>query len=211
MSPSWFGRVRSPRTSRNKIGPRRDKCRILELESLESRQYLSASPVEVATPDYVAMRPANGAAPQTTSGPTGMTPAEIRSAYGFSSVTFAGGIAGTGAGTTIAIVDAYDDPTIANDLHQFDLQFGLPDPTLTKVNQNGGTVLPAANKSWATEIALDVEWSHAIAPGANILLVEANSSSFSDLLTAVNTARNAAGVVAVSMSWGGSEFSGETS
>ena len=149
--------------------------------------------------------------PQTTSGPTGMTPAEIRSAYGFNSVTFSGGVAGNGAGTTIAIVDAYDDPNIANDLHQFDLAFGLPDPTFTKDNQTGGTTLPAANKSWSTEIALDVEWAHAIAPGANILLVEANSSSFSDLLTAVNTARNAAGVVAVSMSWGGSEFSGETS
>ncbi len=118
---------------------------------------------------------------------------------------------GTGAGTTIAIVDAYDDPNIANDLHQFDVAFGLPDPTFTKENETGGTTLPAGNKGWATEIALDVEWAHAIAPGANILLVEANSSSMSDLMTAVNTARNAPGVVAVSMSWGGSEFSSETS
>ena len=83
----------------------------------------------------------------------------------------------TARGTTIAIVDAYDDPNIASDLHQFDLAFGLPDPTFTKVNQNGGSTLPAANAGWATEIALDVEWAHAIAPGANILLVEANSAN----------------------------------
>ena len=95
---------------------------------------------------------------------------------------------GDGSGTTIAIVDAYNDPKIANDLHQFDLQFGLSDPTLTKVNQTGGTALPAANAGWITEIALDVEWAHAIAPGANILLVEANSASYSDLFTAVNYA-----------------------
>ncbi len=118
---------------------------------------------------------------------------------------------GLARGTTIAIVDAYDDPNIANDLHQFDLQFGLPDPVLTKVNQNGGSKLPAANAGWITEIALDVEWAHAIAPGAKILLVEANSNSFNSLLTAVNYARKYAGVSVVSMSWGGAEFSGETS
>jgi len=54
------------------------------------------------------------------------------------------------------------------------VQFGLPDPVFTKVNQTGGGAMPAANKGWATEIALDVEWAHAIAQGANILLVEAN-------------------------------------
>src|SRR5262249_50727787 len=109
----------------------------------------------------------------------------------------------------IAIVDAYDDPNIAGDLQKFDAAFGLPNPSFTKVNQTGGTKLPAANSGWATEIALDVEWAHAIAPGAKIVLVEANSSSMSDLMTAVNTARNYAGVVAVSMSWGGGEFSSE--
>ena len=68
---------------------------------------------------------------------------------------------------------------------------------------------PTASSSWAPEIALDVEWAHAIAPGASILLVEANSASMNDLITAVSTASNATGVVVVSMSWGGSEFSGE--
>ena len=59
----------------------------------------------------------------------------------------------------------YDDPNIASDLHQFDVAFSLPDPKFTKVNQNGGSPMPAANAGWASEIALDVEWAHAIAPG----------------------------------------------
>jgi subtilase family serine protease len=211
MSDSWLGRLRCTRSKKSHGSPRPRNGRTLGIEFLESRQYLSASPTELATPDYVAVHTANNAAPLATSGPTGMTPAAVRSAYGFNGVTFSGGVAGTGAGETIAIVDAYDDPNIASDLHQFDLKFGLSDPTFTKVNQNGGSAMPAANKGWATEIALDVEWAHAIAPGANILLVEANSSSMSDLMTAVNTARNASGVVAVSMSWGGGEFSSESS
>ena len=150
--------------------------------------------------------------PLASSGPTGYTPTQIRTAYGFNQITFDGGtVAGNGAGETIAIVDAYSDPDIVGDLQQFDAAFDLPNPTLTVVNQTGGTALPAGNTGWATEISLDVEWAHAIAPGAKILLVEANSDSFSDLLTAVNYARDASGVVAVSMSWGGSEFSSETS
>ena len=149
-------------------------------------------------------------APLSTSGPTGYSPAQIRQIYGFDKISFGNGtIAADGAGTTIAIVDAYDDPNIASDLHQFDVQFGLPDPVFTKVNQSGGSNLPAANAGWASEIALDVEWAHAIAPMANILLVEAASNSLSNLLAAVDYARHATGVVAVSMSWGGSEFSGE--
>src|SRR5207244_7917247 len=116
------------------------------------------------------------------------------------------GVAGDGSGTTIAIVDAYDDPKIANDLHQFDVAWGLPDPVFSKVNQTGGTTYPAANGGWISEIALDVEWAHAIAPGAHILLVEANSSSYSDLLAAVGYAAKQPGVVAVSMSWGSTEF-----
>ncbi len=78
------------------------------------------------------------------------------------------------------------------------------------MNQAGGTSLPAANANWGLEISLDVEWAHAIAPGANILLVEANSSGGSDLLAAENFARNQPGVSVVSMSWAGSEFTGES-
>jgi hypothetical protein len=162
------------------------------------------------SPTYVLFRH-GGAAPLGTPGPTGLTPAQIRHAYGFDQISFNNGaVAGDGSGTTIAIVDAFDDPNIANDLHQFDLRFGLPDPVFTKVNQNGGPTPPPADRSWAAEIALDVEWAHAAAPGANILLVEATSNSNTDLFTAVRYAAGQPGVVAVSMSWGSGEYSGET-
>src|SRR5207249_3405408 len=98
-----------------------------------------------------------------------------------------------GGGQTIAIIDVYDDPNIQSDLQVFDQTFGLPDPpSFTKVNQSGSTTgrFPRTDSSWSGEIALDVEWAHAIAPAANILLVEANSTRLSDLVTALNTARN---------------------
>jgi subtilase family serine protease len=136
----------------------------------------------------------------------GYTPAQIRHAYGFDQLWL------DGRGQTIAIVDAYDDPNIVNDLRTFDRTFGLPDlPRFTKVNQSGRTIFPKVDAGWAGEITLDVEWAHAIAPGANILLVEANSSSLVDLYTAVDYARHQPGVVTVSMSFGGSEGSYEPS
>jgi len=66
------------------------------------------------------------------------------------------------------------------------------------------------DSNWALEISLDVQWAHAIAPNANILLVEAVDALGGNLLDAVNYARNRADVVAISMSWGGPEFSGES-
>ena len=72
---------------------------------------------------------------------------------------------------------ARNNPNISNDLAQFDQTFGLPaPPSFQVVNQTGGTKLPKNNKGWASETALDVEWAHAIAPGANILVVEASAS-----------------------------------
>ncbi|HMC63694.1 MAG TPA: S53 family peptidase [Gemmataceae bacterium] len=138
------------------------------------------------------------------------TPAQIRHAYGFDQITFqASGqtYQGNGSGQTIAIVDAYDDPNILSDLRYFDRTFGLPDPVFTKATPQG---MPRADAGWAGEIALDVEWAHAIAPKAKILLVEAKSDNLGDLLAAVDYARAQPGVVAVSMSWGTNEFSGET-
>jgi hypothetical protein len=143
-------------------------------------------------------------------------PAQIRHAYGFDQITFINGqgqtVAGDGTGQTIAIVDAFNQPNIAADLQKFDQTFGLAaPPSFQVVNQTGGSTLPSNDVGWGEEISLDVEWAHAIAPQAKILLVEANSSSGDDLLTAVDYARNASGVVAVSMSWGGGEFSNESS
>jgi len=110
-------------------------------------------------------------------------------------------------------VDAYDHPNIESDLAVFNSTFGLPSCTtlngcFRKVYSNGR---PRTNAGWALEIALDVEWAHAIAPAAKIVLVEAPSNSFSDLLDAVDVAVFQGGASVVSMSWGGSEFSSESS
>src|SRR5947207_3598402 len=109
-----------------------------------------------------------------SSTPTGYTPSTMTNYLGLS---------GTGTGQTIAIVDAYDDPNIAADLAKFDSTFGLPAPaSFKKVTQTGATSgYPATDPSWALEIALDVEWAHAVAPGAGILLVEAKSTTFADM------------------------------
>lgn len=195
---------RVPSVARRHVGPR-TPCTCIE--ALESRILLSAD----LAGSNIDMHPNFTASPLASAGPTGMTPAQVRQAYGFTNITFANGaIPGDGAGTTIAIVDAYDHPNIASDLHQFDVRFGLPDPVFTKVNQTGGTAYPTPDAGWAGEIALDVEWAHAIAPKANILLVEATDNSMSNLMAAVDYARHVAGVVAISMSWGGNEFSGES-
>jgi len=117
-----------------------------------------------------------------------------------------------GAGQTIAIVDAFDNPGVAYDLTMFDAYWGLPvcgDTCFTKVDQTGGTGYPSvAPLNWSVEIALDVEWAHAIAPGAHILLVEAQSNGLADLVAAEQYA--GAHAQYVSNSWGLSEFSGET-
>lgn len=145
--------------------------------------------------------------PLASLSPVGMTPAQMKAAYGFSTSLTAG------AGMTIAIVDAYDLPTAENDLNVFSSAFGLPACTTAngcfkKVNQTGGTKYPRYNAGWGLEIALDIEWAHAIAPGARILLVEASSNSFSNLLAAEDYA--AAHANYVSNSWGGNEFSSES-
>jgi subtilase family serine protease len=106
----------------------------------------------------------------------------------------------------------YHDPNIQSDLATFDAKYGLPTPSLTVVDQAG----TQTDSGWALEESLDVEWAHAMAPGANILVVEAAPSysqtqELQNLLNAVNTARNTAGVVAVSMSWGFNETANESS
>ena len=136
-------------------------------------------------------------------------PGQIRTAYRVNSLPSQY----QGAGETIAIVDAYSDPKIVSDLATADVYASIPaPPSFTIINQNGATSpLPSGNTDWGVEISLDVEWAHSIAPAANLLLVEANSSSLSDLLKAVDTAASYPGVSVVSMSWGSSEFSSESS
>ena len=131
-------------------------------EMLEPRCVLSATTGTEVTPNLLVLADASSAASIA-----GYTPAQIKAAYGFSNVTF-GTVKGDGSGETIAIVDAYNDPNILSDLAVFDAQNGIAAPPSIKVeNQTGGTRLPANSRGWATEIALDVEWAHAIAPGAN--------------------------------------------
>jgi subtilase family serine protease len=144
--------------------------------------------------------------PFATTAPTGLSPATITSVYNFPTSSSAG------FGKTIAIVDAYDDPSAESDLGVFSQQFGLPACTTAsgcfqKVNQTGGTAYPRKDPGWALEISLDVQWAHAVAPGAKILLVEATTNSFANLLAAEDYARTHAQYV--SNSWGGSEFSSE--
>jgi len=174
------------------------------MELLETRQLLSAA-VPTMHSDAIFL-------PSTTAVNTqvqGYSPAQISQAYQFNQIKLASGATADGSGQTIAIVDAYNDPKVASDLSVFDQQFGLTaPPSLKVVNGNGSATLPTTDAGWAGEISLDVQWAHAMAPGANILLVEANTDSLTDLMDAVNYARNAAGVSVVSMSWGGSEFFG---
>ena len=166
-----------------------------------SHRVCSAPAEGLAACDAKVVDGANGL-PRATTAPTGLAPAKVKSVYDFPVSTSAG------AGKTIAIVDAYNDPSAESDLAVFSSTFALPACTTAngcfqKVSQTGGTALPRTNSGWALEISLDVQWAHAIAPGAKILLVEANSASFSDLLTAENFAKTQAGYV--SNSWGGSE------
>jgi outer membrane protein assembly factor BamB len=146
--------------------------------------------------------------PDASPAPVGLSPAQIKSVYNFPTSGTAG------SGKTIAIVDAYDDPTAESDLGVFSSQFGLPACTtgngcFSKVDQNGGTSYPVADGGWSLEISLDVQWAHAIAPGARILLVEATTNNFSDLLAAEDYAK--AHAQYVSNSWGAGEFLGESS
>ncbi len=171
-----------------------------------------------ANTDYLQIANPDGSyAGLNSPGSGAMTPQQMRTAYYGANTFVYGGVTGTGAGQTIALIDAYGDPSFVNstdpnfahsDLHVFDQQFGLPDPpSFTKYSQSGSTSsYPGYNSGWATETALDVEWSHSMAPGASIILVEANSQAMSDLDAAVNLAKSL-GASAVSMSYGLGEVS----
>ena len=137
-----------------------------------------------------------------------LSPADIRAHYNMPSAL-------TGAGQVIAIVAAPGSGNIASDLNTFSAYYHLPlcntlNPCFQKIDlSNGRTV--SRNSDWASEIALDVEWAHAVAPAATIYLVVAASSSLTDMFVAVKKAAALPAVVAVSMSWGSTEFSAETS
>ena len=187
------------------------------IEPLESRVFLSAASVAralaraTAHPTYVLLHHAGLKANGDPSPSGGISPSQMVQAYGVNAISF-GGVTGNGAGQTIAIIDAFNDPNAASDLAAFDSHYGLAaPPSFKQLNQSGGTTLPSnSTTGWSLEESLDIEWSHVIAPDASIILYEANSASDSDLIsTAVTTAKNNANVTVVSMSFGGGEFAGE--
>ena len=139
----------------------------------------------------------------STSTPLGYSPSQIRTAYNLPS--------SGGAGTTIAIIDVDDTPNILDYFNTFSSQFGLTDNSTGNFLVHKMAPVMGNDSSWAMETCLDVEWAHAIAPNATILLVEAVAPTDTALLPAVDYATSQPGVVAVSMSWGGPEFYGDDS
>ena len=118
--------------------------------------------------------------------PSGVTPAEIKKIYD---------LPATGGKGTIALIDAYDDPNMESDLAAFDKQYNLPACTTANgcFEKHKMASSTAANSGWAMETSLDVEWAHAIAPTAKILLVEAKTPSGANLMSADRLRRGAEG------------------
>jgi subtilase family serine protease len=152
--------------------------------------------------------------PVTAVTPPGYGPAQFHGAYSLPT--------GASKPQTIAIVDAYDDPTAYTDLTTYDKTYGIPNPPqcsgavttacFAKVNQNGATSpLPSRNAGWGLEIALDVETAHEICQNCKVVLVEAASSSGANLDAAEETAVRL-GANEISNSWGtNGEYGGEVS
>ena len=157
----------------------------------------------------------------TSNAPTGLAPATIGAVYNLHT----GLVAPTstaGAGQVIAIIDAYHDPDALSDLNAFDVEYGYPTmsvcsssppfttstgPCFYQADPQG---TPVTNSGWILEESLDIEWAHAEAPGATIVLVEADTNSNANLYGAVTWA-NDNGATEESMSWYSAEASNESS
>lgn len=170
--------------------------------AVHSKRVCAHRSAGVAACDAHVRTDANARPLASTSWQGGYSPAQLRTAYG---------ITGTGSSaTTVAVVDAYANPNAASDLNAYRAAFGLGAASLTQVNQTGGSISTvAADVGWGQEEMLDLEMVSAMCPSCRILYVGASSASFNDLATAVNTAA-ANGATVISNSYGGREFSGET-
>jgi len=135
----------------------------------------------------------------------GYTPQQLRHAYGFDLITNT-----TGQGQVIALVEAYGSSTIQADLNAFCAAYNLQSPIVQIYYPQGTPPRDPNYPNWAVETSLDVEWAHVIAPGATLMVVAAKSDATADLLAAVDFAVNN-GATEISMSWGGPEYSTETS
>jgi subtilase family serine protease len=144
-----------------------------------------------------------GAIPMATAPlSSALSPAQLKAAYGLNGTS--------GAGRTVAIVDAYGYPNLERDLTIYRDYYGMPACTtgngcLKIVDQNGGTTVPRTDVGWSQEQALDVDAVSATCPDCKILVVQAKTSSFANLGAAVNTAAKTPGVVAISNSYGGGD------
>jgi subtilase family serine protease len=159
-------------------------------------------------------RAAQAVRPAAIPGGSGYGPSDLQSAYGLTAAS-----AADGAGTTVAVVDAFDDPTAASDLAAYRSAAGLPTLTsgqFTQYNQAGQTSpLPAeapvqASGDWTEEESLDVDMVSAICPLCKIDLVEAADDTLGNLLAADLTAATTLGVKYISDSWGTPENPAET-
>jgi hypothetical protein len=132
----------------------------------------------------------------------GFSPADLRSAYGLPSES-------AGAGQTVAVVDAYNDPNAEGDLGVYRSEYGIPACTQSngcfrKVNQTGGSSYPVSNEGWASEISLDLDMVSASCPNCQILLVEASSDELNDFAAAENEAATL-GATEISDSFGSTQ------
>lgn len=165
-----------------------------------SKRVCAAAPVGDAACHARVVADANLKPLATTSYQGGYSPVQLRTAYGL----------GVGSAPLVAIVDAYASPNAVADLAAYRTQFNLGTATLTQVNQSGGPITTVSpNVGWGQEEMLDLEMVSAICPACPILYVGANSASFTDLAAAVDTAAFLNAKV-ISNSYGGSEFSGES-
>ncbi len=170
-----------------------------------------------ATPSLSATPSVSGQLPPAVIGPSfsghgvggGYDPADLQSAYGLPS-------ASAGAGQTVAIVDAFDDPNAESDLGVYRAKYGLSECTsangcFKKASQTGSTTkLPKAEAGWAVEISTDLDMASAACPKCHLLLVEAENNENTNLDTAEDEAATL-GATEISNSYGGEEASGETS
>lgn len=151
--------------------------------------------------------------PTTNPFPQGYGPAQLQGAYNLKGLSSSGRI--------LAVVSAYDHPNIKSDLDTYSNAYNLPIlpecsqsittspvPCFQKVDQNGGANYPTVDSTWALESAMDVEVAHGVCPDCKILLVEAQTSSYDNLLKAIDQAV-AMGATVVSNSWGSSEFASQ--
>lgn len=215
MLHSWWRKLlnQAPLSGQSGRVDRRHRSRsVFRVEELESRFLMSA--------DSAFLQPFPLMQPGASASPVGLIPDQIKRAYGFDKIRLNGGINGDGKGQTIAIISAYDNPQFvsttdanygASDLHKFSVAFGIPDPpSFKKLDQNGGLNYPIAdptfNGFWAHETAIDVEWAHALAPAADLILIEATDPSPTNILTsAVSLAKSFPNVTVISMSFGNPE------